>query len=69
MQKCVYMYLPNAKIRRFTDTIDLLNTMYVSAMNPICMQIFPIIIHNIYMSAQTFNHMQQPNDSTTKFPK
>ena len=39
MQKCVHMFLIQCKIRRSTDSVDLLSAMYVSAMNPICMQI------------------------------
>ena len=41
---CVYMSLSNAKIRRSTDSVDLLNANHVSVMNPLCMQIFLLII-------------------------
>ena len=58
------MYLSNAKDQVVTDSVNLLNAKYVSVMNPTCMQI-PNIVYNLYMSAQTFIHMQHPSDSIT----
>ena len=65
-KKCVYMYLSNAKDQAVTDSVNLLNAKYASAMSPTCMQIH-ITFHNFYMSAQTFIHMQHPNDSISCF--
>ena len=60
------MYLSNAKDHAVTDSVNLLNARYVSVMSPTCMQI-PNILYNLYMSAQTFIHMQHPNDSILSF--
>lgn len=61
------MSLPKCKIRRSTDSIDLLNANYVSAMSPLCMQLFLIVLYNYYMSAQSFIQMLHPYDNTSSF--
>ena len=60
------MYLSNAKDQVVTDSVNLLDAKYVSVIDPTCMQI-PNIVYNLYVSAQTFIHMQHPSDNITSF--
>ena len=57
--------LSNSKIRRSTDSVDLLNANYVSAMSPTCMQQNSDDIYYFYMSAQPFTQMQHPCAEST----
>ena len=58
------MSLSNAKIRRSTDSVDLLNGKHDSVMRPLCMQKNPNDTYHFYMSAQSFIQMQHPYDNT-----
>ena len=58
------MFLLQCKIRRSTDSVDLLNAIHDSAMYPLCMQKNPNDTYHFYMRAQSFIQMQHPYDNT-----
>ena len=59
------MFLIQCKIRRSTDSVDLLNANHDSVMRPLYMRKNPNDTYYFYMCAQPFIKMQHPYDNTT----